>query len=176
MVDYSEQRKHMVEGHLRPSGVRDPIVLNVVGQIPRENFLPDHLKSMAYVDDDIKLDNHHFMLRPNDLLLMILALRIVPSDKVLDVGCTTGYSSIILSFLGHKVVGLEEINTFLEDARAMASLEGVKNVSFVSGPYVDGYASEAPYNAILLQRACPEPAQSLLDQLVPGGRLVYIII
>lgn len=174
MVDYTEQRKYMVDGHLRPSGVRDPVILKIVQQIPRENFLPDNLKPFAYMDDDIKLDNVHFMLRPNDLLRMVLALRIKSSDKVLDIGCTTGYSSIILSFLAQKVVGLEENNSFMAQAKHLADLEGITNTSFVSSPYLKGYPAEAPFDAILLQRALLSPSQAILDQLAEGGRLVYI--
>ncbi len=82
MVDYTEQRKYMIEGNLRPGGIRDPILLRAVQQIPRENFLPEHLKPRAYLDDDIKLDQTHFLLRPQDLLRMIQALRVTPQDKV----------------------------------------------------------------------------------------------
>lgn len=174
MVDYTEQRKHMVQGHLQPSGVRDPVILKAVGQIHRENFLPASLKAMAYVDDDIALDPSHFLMRPNDLLRMMIALNISPSDNVLDIGCTTGYSSVILSFLGHKVIGLEATNTFIDEARRLAEFEGVSNVTFTTAPYSNGSVDNAPYDVILLQRAYTEVPQLLLDQLATAGRLVYI--
>jgi protein-L-isoaspartate(D-aspartate) O-methyltransferase len=174
MVDFTEQRKYMIEGHLRPCGVRDSVILRIVQQVPRENFLPANLKSLAYLDDDIKLDNKHFLLRPNDLLRMILALRISPADKVLDIGCTTGYSTIIMSFLANQVVGLEEQHDFVSEARAMASLEGTMNTSFVAGSYDLGFAEAGLYDAILLQRAYNDVPQAIIDQLAEAGRLVYI--
>jgi len=174
MVDYTEQRKNMIESHLLPSGVHDPVVLKAVQQIHRENFLPDKLKPLAYVDDDIKLDKVHFLLRPNDLLRMILALRITKSDKVLDVGCTTGYSTIIMAFLGGTVIGLEEGESFISQARELASLEGITNTAFSKGSYENGLPAQGPYDCILLQRAYAEAPQALLDQLNEGGRLVYI--
>jgi protein-L-isoaspartate(D-aspartate) O-methyltransferase len=174
MVDYTEQRKYMIEGNLRPGGIRDPILLRAVQQIPRENFLPEQLKPRAYLDDDIKLDKTHFLLRPQDLLRMIQALRVTPHDKVLDIGCTTGYSSILLSFLAKDVVGLEEESAFVLQARDLANLEGTTNISFVSGAYKQGYSGGAPYNSILLQRAYMEPPQEIQDQLADNGRLVYI--
>ncbi len=174
MVDFSEQRKYMIDGNLRPGGVRDPVVLKAVGQIHRENFLPENLKALAYIDDDIKLDKENFLMRPNDLLRMILALQIQPSHKVLDVGCTTGYSSIILSFLAGQVVGIDEKSDFLSHARELADLEGIMNTKFVSGSAISGCPNDAPYDAILLQRACLQPAQALVEQLAEGGRLAFI--
>jgi protein-L-isoaspartate(D-aspartate) O-methyltransferase len=175
MVDFSEQRKHMVEGHLRPCGVRDPLLLKIASQIPRENFLPSNLCSLAYIDDDIRLDDRHYLLRPNDLMRMILASRIQTTDKVLDIGCTTGYSTVLLSFLAGQVVGVEENHAFVEQAKSAANLEGVTNAVFVSGPYHLGCAEAGPYDVILLQRALPGPIPSeLVNQLAEGGRIVYI--
>lgn len=173
MVDYTEQRKHMINSHLLPSGVSDPVILRAVQQIHRENFLPDSLKPMAYLDDDIKLDGTHFLLRPNDLLRMIVALRITGDDKVLDVGCTTGYSTIILGFLGSHVTGLEENQSFLNKGKELAQMEGL-NVTFTKGTYEQGVKAQAPFDCILLQRAYDNAPATLLEQLNDNGRLVYI--
>lgn len=174
MVDYTEQRKHMIEGHLLPSGVRDPALLSTIKQIHRENFLPDELKHLAYIDDDIRLDNDNFLLRPNDLLRMILALNVTKNDNVLDIACTTGYSSVILGFLADSVVGLEQSDTFLAKARELVHLEGFSNVIFVTGAYEKGFANKGPYDCILLQRAYSEVPEALLEQLKENGRLTYI--
>lgn len=174
MVDYTEQRKHMIEGHLLPSGVRDPFLLSTLKQIHRENFLPDELKHLAYIDDDIRLDNDNFLLRPNDLLRMILALRVSKGHKVLDIACTTGYSSVILGFLADNVVGLEQSEAFLDKARELVNLEGLSNISFVTGDYETGCAQKGPYDCILLQRAYSEVPHALLEQLKENGRLTYI--
>lgn len=174
MVDYTEQRKHMINSHLLPSGVSDPFILKAVEQIHRENFLPDNLKSLAYLDDDIKLDASHFLLRPNDLLRMIVALRITTSDKVLDIGCTTGYSTVIMAFLCHNILGLEENHAFIEQAKKLASVEGIHNANFISGTYEMGYPTGAPFDCILLQRAYHDVPEKLTDQLNDNGRLVYI--
>lgn len=174
MVDYTEQRKHMVEGHLLPAGVRDAGLIHAVQQIQRENFLPDELKHLAYIDDDIRLDNDNFLLRPNDLLRMILALKVTKADKVLDVGCTTGYSTIILGLLAESVYGLEPTDIYLSKARECVHLEGLSNVNFVTSEYQAGYAAKAPYTCILVQRAYNDSPHSLIDQLSEGGRLVFI--
>lgn len=174
MVEFSEQRKRMVEGHLRPCGVRDQVVLNAAKQIQRENFLPSHLKSYAYLDDDIKLDDAHFMMRPNDLLRLILALKIQPTDNVLDIAGSAGYSSVILSFLGNHIVALEDDPIQSANAKKLADLESASNIQFVTGSYEQGDPKSGPYEAILLQRAYTKVPETLLQQLVEGGRLVFI--
>lgn len=174
MIDFNEQREYMVERQLLSSGVLHPSILKAARQIPREKFLPENLQHLAYIDDDILFDSVHYMMRPSDLMRMIQALEIKMRDRVLDVGCTMGYSSLILSYLAKRVIGLEELEKFVRNAHELVEDQEITNVKFILGSYSLGYVNESPYDAILVQRAFSYPPESLLEQLTIGGRLVYI--
>ncbi len=174
MVDFSEQRLHMIKNQLMPCGVSDPFLLKILAQVHRENFLPDAIKPLAYQDETICLDSNRYMLRPNTLMRMILGLQIQAGDHVLDAGCLTGYSAILLSFLATHVTALEKDKTYIEIAKKMASMEGTSNIEFKNITPEEILASEKTYDAILVQEAHavlpPYYSQLLKDQ----GRIVYI--
>ena len=174
MADFARQRQVMVERQLLPSHTFNPLLLKAAAHLPREKFLPEELQALAYIDDDIKLDVCHFMLRPTDLLRMIDALELKSNDRVLDVACTTGYSTLMLNYLAQRVVGVEDLDRYIEMAHARAEEEEATNIKFVHGPYHLGYVDESPYDAILVQQGLEMEPEGLLDQLAVGGRLIYI--
>jgi len=96
-------------------------------------------------------------------------------DLVLDVGCTTGYSTAILARLTDAVVGLEEAATLVAKATTNLTNAGIDNAAIVEGPLSEGYAAEGPYDVIFLNGRVPEPPEKLLKQLKPGGRTVGIL-
>lgn len=174
MVDFTEQRKNMIDNHLMPCGVRDPILLNIAKQINRENFLPDTLKSVAYKDGSILFGDGKFMLRPNDLLRMTLAMGLHRNEAVLDIGCTTGYSSILMSFLTQKVTGLDDSESYISHAKKLAAMEGVSNIEFVAEKTEVFLEKGSSYPAILIQYAYRDLPPYFYNALDEGGRLVYI--
>jgi protein-L-isoaspartate(D-aspartate) O-methyltransferase len=173
MLDFSQARANMIEGQLRPNRVSDPALLAAVAELPRESFLPAPLKGIAYVDDDIPLGNGRYLIEPMVLCRLLQNAAIRPGDKVLDVGCATGYSSALLARLAAQVIALESDDALA--ALARQHLAAVANIRLVSGPLERGWAAEAPYDVILVGGTVAQVPAELTDQLVEGGRLLTVI-
>ena len=179
MVDAAIQRLNMVESQVRPSDVVDRRILAVMGSVEREKFVPEAKRSLAYMDDAIALDSeagnaHRVLLPPRLLAKMIQNLELEDGDLVLDIACTTGYSTAVLAAIAQTVVGLECDGGLAEHATKALGDAGVDNAVVVKGDLLDGYPNEGPYDAILINGAITELPRGLLDQLKDGGRLVAI--
>lgn len=178
MVDYATQRLNMVESQVRPSDVTDRRITRAMRAIPREEFVPASQKSIAYMDEALKVgdtaNGERFLLPPRTLAKMIQMLEPDADSLLLDVGCATGYSTAILAQLCQTVIGLEQDPMLAERAQRTLGAQSIDNAVIVTGPLVAGVPAEGPYDAILVGGAVTQPPQGLLDQLKDGGRLVAI--
>ncbi len=181
MNDYSAARHNMVESQIRPNQVTDARLLRALMDIPREMFVPASLRALAYMEQDIPLATAHHtelqrrLLPPMPLARLIQLAEVESGDLVLDVGCATGYSTAILSRLAESVVGLECDQSLAEQAsQTLMELEA-DNAAIVTGALRDGYASEGPFDVILLNGSVADVPEGLLGQLKDGGRLVAIV-
>ncbi len=179
MTDYAMQRLNMVESQLRPSDITDRRILRAMAEIKRESYLPPHLRTLAYMDDDIRVsssgkDRPRTMIAPRVLALLIQLARIETGDRVLEIGCGGGYGSAVLARLAGAVTALESDPELARTAVAALAADGVANVKVQVGVLAEGYAADAPYDAILVNGGLVQPAAGLLDQLRDGGRLVAI--
>ena len=168
------QRTNMIEGQLRPNKVTDPLLLDVVAEVPREEFVPEEFKAVAYVDEAIDIGNGRSLMEPMVLVRLIQALEIKPDEIVLDIGAGTGYAAAILSRLAGTVVVVEEIPALSYIAMAQLQKLGRDNVAVITNPLAAGYATHAPYDAILVEGGVQEVPESLLAQINEGGRLVAV--
>jgi protein-L-isoaspartate(D-aspartate) O-methyltransferase len=181
MADFEHQRLTMVESQLRPNEVTDRRILAAMGTLPRERFVPQRLRLLAYMDESIEVfpamesAPARFLLAPMPLARLVQLASVQPEDKVLDVGCATGYSTALLAALAKQVVGLEPEPELAEGARSNLRALGSGNASIVEGALAEGCAKEGPYNAILLNGSVQEIPQALFDQLQEGGRLVAML-
>jgi protein-L-isoaspartate(D-aspartate) O-methyltransferase len=177
MTDFSAARRNMVDGQVRIADVTDLRVISAMFEVPRERFVPPSAASLAYLDLDLPIgEGAHAsrrLLKPMVLAKLIQAADLSATDRVLDVGCATGYAAAVLARIAAQVVALEQDTTFAQAARA--ALSSLPNVSVVSGPLVDGWPSAAPYDVILLEGATEVEPQSFRRQLKDGGRLVCIL-
>src|SRR5260370_19785587 len=107
MTDFALARRNMVEGQLRPNRVTSPQLLAAIGELPRERFLPDGLRSVAYADDDVPLGNGRFLMEPMVLARLIQTLQPQPEDKALVVASGRGYGAALLARLVKSVVAVE---------------------------------------------------------------------
>lgn len=179
MPDYSLLRSRMVDNQLRTFDVTDLRVQRAFATVPRERFVPPASRPIAYSDTEIPLDEAaagqgRGMMRPAPLARMIQTLEIGPEDVALVVGAGMGYSTAIMARLANSVIALESDEALADRATAELEELGIDNVAVVAGPLSEGYPSDAPYDAILVDGAIETGLEPLTEQLKDGGRLAVV--
>jgi protein-L-isoaspartate(D-aspartate) O-methyltransferase len=174
-MDFEKARFNMVENQIRANRVTDPAVLDALERVPRELFVPKALRGIAYVDEDLALDDGRFLMEPLVLARLIQAAAVQASDVVLDIGCATGYSSAVLAHIASTVVALESDDDLSTRATRTLTDLSLDNAVVVTGPLTEGYPRQAPYDVITLNGAIPRVPDGLRAQLADGGRLVAVI-
>jgi protein-L-isoaspartate(D-aspartate) O-methyltransferase len=175
MTDFATARRHMVDGQVRTADVTDLRILAAMLEIPRENFVPSSAAGLAYLDLDLAVGEAGVrrLLKPMVLAKLIHAANVTSSDRVLDVGCSTGYAAAILSRIAGQVIALEQDSGLAQTARA--ALASQSSVNVVSGPLIAGWPQGAPYDVILLEGATEIAPHTFLGQLKDGARLVCVL-
>ena len=171
---YAAARENMVVCQLKPDGVSDDALLNAYASVPREKFVPENKRHIAYVDEDIMLGDGRFLLEPATQAKMIQALNLGEEEAVLDVACATGYSSAILSHKVKTVVGLTNSDEICDIAKNNCEDLDLYNVAFFAGELLDCCPQYAPYSAIMINGALAELPDGVCEMLSVGGRLIYI--
>ena len=174
-MDFEAARRNMVEGQIRPNRVTDSRLLSVLAAVPREAFLPEELKSLAYVDEDLAVGQGRHLMKPMVLARLAQEAGVKPSDVVLEIGCGAGYAAAVLARLASTVVALESDLELAERAAGALSGLGIDTVAIVEGPLEQGYPEQAPYDVIFFNGAIGEIPQAFGAQLVEGGRLVAVV-
>jgi protein-L-isoaspartate(D-aspartate) O-methyltransferase len=177
MTDFAAARRMMVDGQIRTVDVTDQRLLGAMLEVERERFVPPAHRAIAYLDRDILVTEAGRPARrlPQAMVVarMIHAAAIEPTERVLDVGCATGYSAAILARVAAAVVAVEEDPELFAAAQAALSDQG--NVKVVNGPLAAGWPAAAPYDVILLDGATEIVPRTLFPQLREGGRLVCVL-
>jgi protein-L-isoaspartate(D-aspartate) O-methyltransferase len=175
MTDFAAARRHMVDGQLRTTRVTSAALLDAMSAIPREEFVPQASRGIAYMDEDLPIGRGRCLMEPVTLARLIQAAAPEPQETVLDIGGATGYSSAILSRLAGNVVAVEDDAAFADQARAVLPRLGFANVSVVVGPLAEGHLKRAPYGVILINGAVDEIPAGLQAQMGEGGRLAAVV-
>ncbi len=175
MFDFAQARSNMIDSQLRTNKVTDTGVLDAFAAVPRERFLPEARAGVAYIDEDLEVAPGRYLMEPMVLARLLQAARIEATDMVLDVGCTTGYSSAVLARLADTVVALESDPALCERANQTLQDLGIDNAVVVTADLTAGYEKQAPYDVILLGGAVAELPEAILSQLAEGGRLVSVM-
>jgi len=173
MPDFATARRMMVDGQIRTYDVTDPAVLSAMLSVPRERFVPADRAGVAYVDTDVPVGKGRRLLKPMVLAKLLQAAGIQPEQRVLVVGCATGYAAAVLARMGAQVVALEQDAALAAEARRAVADAG--EVTVVEGSLAAGWPGQAPYDVILLDGAVEAVPQDLFKQLADGGRLVGVI-
>jgi protein-L-isoaspartate(D-aspartate) O-methyltransferase len=172
ILDPAEAREHMVRRHLEARGIRDSAVLAAMRSVPREAFLPPELEEFAYADSPLPIERGQTISQPYIVALMAAAAALRSGDRVLEVGTGSGYAAAILSRIAREVDTIERHEELARLATERLARLGFANVSVRHGDGTLGWPEHAPYDAIIVAAGGPKVPEALLDQLVPGGRLV----
>lgn len=171
--DYDGLRAKMVAEQLAERGITDQRVLEAMGQIPRHEFVPPHLRTYAYEDRPVLIGKGQTISQPYIVAFMTQLLQLQGHEKVLEIGAGSGYQTAILDRLADRVIAMEQYKPLVNFASANLARVGYKeNMLIVMADGSGGWPKEAPYDAILAAASAPSVPQPLLDQLADGGRMV----
>lgn len=173
-MDFALSRRNMVANQIRTNEVADEGLLAAFGEIPRERFVTDHLKGVAYIDEDLPIKKGRYLMEPMVLAKLLQLAEVTPGDIVLDIGCATGYSTAVISRLANTVVALESDAELAARAAATLTELGADNAIVVVAALAEGYPKQAPYDVIVFGGAVPRIPDTVARQLAEGGRLVAV--
>lgn len=176
MPDFPQLRTTMVDTQVRPSDVTKFPIIEAMLTVPRENFVPNEKRDIAYVGEHVTLDGGRVVLDPRVLAKMLDALEIQNDDLVLDIGCGFGYSSAVAARMAQAVVAVEENEEYSKEAITALADFGADNVVVEVSPLAEGAAQHGPYDAIILQGGVEDLNSTICDQLKEGGRICAIFI
>ena len=178
MVSFDEkdqfalQRAEMVRHHLEGRDIRDPAVLQVMGRVPREDFLPQAYRSQAYADHPLPIGLGQTISQPYIVALMTQCLRVTRDCDILEIGTGSGYQTAVLAGLACRVFTIERHHELSEQAQTALEKFGVVNVEFAIGDGSRGWPETIQFDRILLTAAVPSIPPPLAAQLKSGGVLV----
>ncbi len=176
MTDYAARRTMMVDTQIRPSDVTKFPIINAMLSVPREAFVPDHVREAAYIGENVDLGGARVILEPRTLAKMLDALDIQSDELALDVGCAMGYSSAVIAHMAEAVVAVEEDGDLVEEAQTSLAEHGADNVILHEGPLAQGAAEHGPFDVIVIEGAVAHLPETILDQLKDGGRIACLFM
>jgi len=171
--DFEHDRAAMVARQLRGRGIRDERVLAAMGAIPREVFVVDADRSLAYADEALPIDAGQTISQPFMVARMTELLEVEPGDRILEIGTGSGYQAAVLAKLGARVTSVERQAALVPPARARLrdlGLGDLVEIRVADGSLGD--AAGAPWDGIIVTAAAPSIPVALRDQLADGGHLV----
>lgn len=174
-MDYAKARFNMVEQQIRPWDVLDFDLLDVLQEIPREEFVLPEQRGYAYADMPLKLANGSMMLEPKIIARMIQGLKPMPHESVLEIGTGSGYATAILAKLANDVHTHDIDEIQITFAKNVLNSLNYTNIHFEQG---DGLASSdnKTYDAIYIGGSLPHFPEQLISRLNPqGGRMVVVV-
>ncbi|MBI1787654.1 MAG: protein-L-isoaspartate(D-aspartate) O-methyltransferase [Acidobacteria bacterium] len=171
--DWASERSAMVARQLRARGIRDPRVLRAMGEVPREEFVPDELRLLSYRDEPLMIGRGQTISQPFMTALMAECLELEGPETVLEVGAGSGYHAAVLGLLAKKAITVEIVPALAKLAeRNLAKTGRLGNIRVVAGDGSAGCPEYAPFQAISVAAGAPDVPGALVDQLCEGGRLV----
>lgn len=171
---YESARFNMVEAQIRTANVTDPRILAAMNAVARERFVPRAAAALAYADVPVAVAQGRYLLDPRSFAKLVQLAQVKAEDRVLDVGCATGYSSAVLARLTAEVMALEQDADLVRVASELLA-NPVGKVEVVQGALIEGVKDQAPFDVILVNGAIEQVPDSLLAQLAEGGRLVAVL-
>jgi len=169
---FAADRRRMVQEDLQQRGITDPGVLEVMGRIPREQFVPEAYRLQAYADGPLPIGMGQTISQPYIVALMTQELRLNSFCEVLEIGTGSGYQTAILAALSRKVFTVERFRQLSESAQAVLGRLGIDNVEFYIGDGTCGWHRRRKFDRIIVSAAAPQIPDPLERMLADGGVLV----
>lgn len=173
--DFFSLRQLMAQEQLAAKGIRDQRVLEAVKAVPRELFVSEKQRHLAYADTPLGIDCCQTISQPYMVGLMTELLRLKGDERVLEIGTGSGYQTAILAKLAAEVYSVERYPELASKAGEALDTLGLQNIKITLGDGTRGRPEDAPYDGIIVTAAAPETPEPLLEQLAGGGRLVIPI-
>jgi len=174
-MNFDEARHNMVEQQIRTWTVLDPRVLDAIEKLPREKFVPEKYKRMAYTDIAIPLDNSQEMMYPKVEAHALQALDIKPESKILEIGTGSGYLTALLATLGAHVDSIDIYPEFQKTASDKLKKLGINNFTMIEGDAANGWGKNDQYDAIVITGSLPELPEQFSNALAIDGHLFAVI-
>ncbi len=165
----------MVRRQLATRDITDRRVLAAMAAVPRDVFVPEHLRQHAFDDGPLPIGHDQTISQPYIVALMTQVAQLTRRSRVLDVGTGSGYQTAVLAKLASHVWSIERLEPLSREAQRRLADIGFTNITYVVGDGGRGHEFARPYDAIIVAAAAPRPPKPLLDQLALGGRLVIPI-
>jgi protein-L-isoaspartate(D-aspartate) O-methyltransferase len=174
-MNVEQARINMVEQQVRTWDVLDQTVLDLMERAPRDAFVPEGYRSLAYADISVPLGHGESMMPPRMEARLLQALGLDAADRVLEIGTGSGFLTYLLAGLAGHVVSLELHGDLFERARQHLEAHGAFNVTLEHGDGVRGRPDGAPYDAIAVTGSVPVLEEHFQRQLSVGGRLFVVV-
>ncbi|RMF96205.1 MAG: protein-L-isoaspartate(D-aspartate) O-methyltransferase [Gammaproteobacteria bacterium] len=171
-IDYQALRQEMVERQLKARGIRSGPVLQAMGKVRREGYVPSYLGEFAYDDTPLPIEEEQTISQPYIVAAMLEALDLGGGEKVLEIGTGSGYAAAVLAEIAGEVYTIERHATLARSAAERLARDGYRNVHVRCGDGTLGWPEAAPFDAIVVAAGGPEVPESLREQLAIGGRMV----
>lgn len=174
-IDFDVARHKMVEQQVRPWEVLDQRILNLINQSPRDDYVPEQYRNLAYVDMNIPIGHGQVMMAPKLEARLLQELAIRPDDKILEIGTGSGYMTSLAAALGRHVYSVEIIPELAVRAQRSLEAHGIKNITLETGDGARGWDRHGPYDVILITGSLPLLPGSFQKSLGRAGRMIAII-
>lgn len=169
-----QARVNMVKQQLRTWEVLDSRVLDLVAKVPREEFVPEQYRELAFADTEIPIGHGQRMMDPKVEARILQALNVQPTDNILEIGTGSGYLTACLARMGGKVTSLDIQADFTARAAQLLQRQGIDNVDLITGNGLEGPQEGGPFDVIVLTGSIPRIDEKLNRQLAQGGRLFVV--
>ncbi len=178
MSGFSTARQKMVDGQVRPSDVTDIRIIDAMLEVPREAFVPQDQRALAYLDLDLDVSEKaavkQFLIKPALMARMLQAAQIKDADRVLVVGCATGYAAAVVAKFAGQVMATESEPSLVTRANSVLAELGLGSVTVQPKGAAEGDPAAAPFDVIILNGASEIVPEGIYRQLREGGRLVGV--
>ena len=174
-MNVQQARFNMVEQQIRTWEVLDQQVLDLMAEVPREDYVPAAYRNLAFADTCIPLDHGQTMMLPRVEARMLQALKVSPSDRILEIGTGSGFVTALLARLGGHVTSIEIHASLCTGAREKLAAHAIENVDIHNDDGARGWERSAPYDVIAVTGSVPVAVGNFRNNLAVGGRLFIIV-